>query len=56
MKNIKNCEVKGLTKRGQALVARARQEREENKGIREWSYLGYVREYTKLLNQVSKDT
>lgn len=53
MKNTKNCEVKGLSKRGQALVERARQEREENKGIREWSYLGFVREYIKLLNQVS---
>lgn len=53
MKTIKNCEVKGLTKNGQALVESIKRMRNAGREVKRWNYLEYVTEYGKMARKVS---
>lgn len=51
--NMKNCAVKGLTKRGMMVVEKARQSKKDCQQTQVWNYLNYVTEYGKKMGRVS---
>lgn len=50
---MKNCKVKGLTKRGMMIAEKARKSKKDGNQSREWNYLNYVTEYGKKMGRVS---